>query len=363
MQINTNTVYQDQEPRLNNDENPLRVTVYTLDQHNPYKLSIYDECLFANKLFEQIITDYGSRLDVSKTTVAFTYPLAKERNWIEKMGKVIFETYRFGGILCCTQSFSALHNLSNGTNYSTETALSVHVGNNFLEVCPMVNGYVNPSAFRTSQIAGNFVDEYWARLLMDDGHFFESKREMQIIRDMKEKHGYILPMGDKEYDESLRHNTKKLTWDLNDGVEIDFSQFVSFVAPESIFRPAIYDRSKSTRGLSEMVFESIDECGSGSTTKLLENIYISGGSTKFRGFKERLQYELETKYSLSPTPIIPKVNDYTVEVNGVNEDIDRSLSVWKGLYNYASDPRTLYSVCTNSEYEEAGVNIFKKFYY
>lgn len=64
--------------------------------------------------------------------------------------------------------------------------------------------------------------------------------------------------------------------------------YESFLAPEMYFHPEFFHKDY-IKPLDEVVNEAILSCPTEYRTKLYKNIVLSGGSTLFKGFDERLQ--------------------------------------------------------------------------
>jgi len=70
--------------------------------------------------------------------------------------------------------------------------------------------------------------------------------------------------------------------------------YESFLAPEMYFHPEFFHKDY-VKPLDEVVNEAILSCPTEYRTKLYKNIVLSGGSTLFMGFDERLQKMLQKR--------------------------------------------------------------------
>jgi len=356
------------------DHHPLLVPLYSLEQFEPNSKKYYNESTFADILFQRLFDkDFISECQSYESSVAFTYPLCKERDWSIAMAKVLFETYNVPNVLCCNQSKAAISSMMKPSFLRDQIVLSVYVGHSFVEVCPVINGYTPKEAIRTSPYAGKYVDEYWTRLLYDDGHVFETFKEKRVVRNMKEKLGFITPhfkqettrLSNEEIERAYKNDSEyEEFWTLNDSTEISINKSINFVAPETLFSPYIYDRTGRAMGVSSMIYESVSACGLDNAKAMLENIYVSGGSSKFPGFLERLQSTVQKKFQVKnrdfETDLKVVIKPYMEEnEKGETNEVDRSLVVWKGLYNYASSPLTQQlETITRESYEMEGERAF-----
>ncbi|KAK7348590.1 hypothetical protein VNO80_23151 [Phaseolus coccineus] len=112
-----------------------------------------------------------------------------------------------------------------------------------------------------------------------------------------------------------------------------------FLVPEMIFRPA--DLGMNQAGLAECIVRAVNACHPHLHPVLYESIILTGGSTLFPQFAERLEKELR--------PLVP--DDYNVEITTQEDPI---LGVWRGGSLLASSPDFEAMCVTKSEYEELG---------
>ncbi|KAA8535125.1 hypothetical protein F0562_030128 [Nyssa sinensis] len=112
-----------------------------------------------------------------------------------------------------------------------------------------------------------------------------------------------------------------------------------FLVPEMIFRPA--DLGMNQAGLAECIVRAVNSCHPYLHPVLYESIILTGGSTLFPRFAERLQRELR--------PLVP--DDYQVKITTQEDPI---LGVWRGGSLLASSPDFEAMCITKAEYEELG---------
>ncbi|XP_027334241.1 actin-related protein 6 [Abrus precatorius] len=112
-----------------------------------------------------------------------------------------------------------------------------------------------------------------------------------------------------------------------------------FLVPEMIFRPA--DLGMNQAGLAECIVRAVDSCHPHLHPVLYESIILTGGSTLFPQFAERLEKELR--------PLVP--DDFHVKITTQEDPI---LGVWRGGSLLASSPDFEAMCVTKSEYEELG---------
>ncbi|CAK9167634.1 unnamed protein product [Ilex paraguariensis] len=112
-----------------------------------------------------------------------------------------------------------------------------------------------------------------------------------------------------------------------------------FLVPEMIFRPA--DLGMNQAGLAECIVKAVNSCHPHLHPVLYESIILTGGSTLFPRFAERLERDLR--------PLVPDI--YQVKITTQEDPI---LGVWRGGSLLASSPDFEAMCVTKTEYEELG---------
>ena len=112
-----------------------------------------------------------------------------------------------------------------------------------------------------------------------------------------------------------------------------------FLVPEMIFRPA--DLGMNQAGLPECIVRAVNACHPHLRPVLYESIILTGGSTLFPHFAERLEKELR--------PLVP--DDYRVKITTQEDPV---LGVWRGGSLLATSPDFEAMCVTKAEYEELG---------
>lgn len=88
-----------------------------------------------------------------------------------------------------------------------------------------------------------------------------------------------------------------------------------FKCPEALFQPI--KLGKELQGIHELTFQSVMKCDVDIKKDLYKNIVLAGGSTMFKGMKERLKKEV---IALAPSTMTSEVYDPP----------ERKYSVWMG---------------------------------
>ena len=131
------------------------------------------------------------------------------------------------------------------------------------------------------------------------------------------------------------------SYKLPDGQVINIGN-ERFRGPEAMFRPSVLGLEHG--GIHILAFNSIMKCDVDMRRELYENIVLSGGSSMFPGFADRVQKEME---ALAPSSM-------KVRVIGPPE---RKHSTWIGGSILASLSSFQHMWISKQEYEESGPSI------
>ena len=183
-------------------------------------------------------------------------------------------------------------------------------------------------------MGGRDITEYLMRELNGRGYSFATTAEREIVRDIKEKLGYVAL--DFEQEKAVEEN-----YILPDGLEISIGK-ERFTCPEPLFQPSMLGSNKP--GVHEAIINSINIFDSENHQDLYGNIVLSGGTTMFPGFAERLHKELAC---LAP-------NEMNIKISASPE---RKYFSWIGGSIVASTSDFQEKCITRQEYNESGSSI------
>ena len=131
------------------------------------------------------------------------------------------------------------------------------------------------------------------KLLRKSGYIFHTSAEFEIVKSVKEKCCIIQPKPQTNISESQQYDSKaNVVYLLPDGSELKLGDEQS-AAGEILFSPEI--AGFEFNGVHEILMKSIMKCDIDLRKDLFGNIYLSGGSTLFPGFPQRIFEEISHK--------------------------------------------------------------------
>ncbi|KAJ5068629.1 actin-10-related [Anaeramoeba ignava] len=259
-------------------------------------------------------------------------PLNPKQNR-EKITQIMFETYNVPAFYIANSAALSL--------YITErtTGIVIEIGDGVTSVASIYEGYVLPHTMKRVGFAGRDLTEYLMKLLKEKGYSFQTNTEREVVRDIKEKLGYIA----LDFDEEMKKESNLIEkeYKLPNGEVIKIGN-ERFKCSEPLFGISLLDFLYE--GVHEMIYNSIMKCDKDIRNDLYGNIVLSGGSTMFPGIVERIKKEIT---SLAPP---------NTEIKIIAPP-ERIYSAWIGgsLLPYENYSGNMW--ISKEEYKESGVSI------
>uniref|UniRef100_A0A5F4W470 Actin related protein 1B n=2 Tax=Euarchontoglires TaxID=314146 RepID=A0A5F4W470_CALJA len=218
-------------------------------------------------------------------------PLNPSKNR-EKAAEVFFETFNVPALFISMQAVLSLY----ATGRTTGVVLDS--GDGVTHAVPIYEGFAMPHSIMRVDIAGRDVSRFLRLLLRKEGVDFHTSAEFEVVRTIKERACYLSINPQK--DEALE--TEKVQYTLPDGSTLDVGP-ARFRAPELLFQPDLV--GDESEGLHEVLAFAIHKSDMDLRRTLFANIVLSGGSTLFKGFGDRLLSEVK---KLAPKDVKIKIS-------------------------------------------------------
>lgn len=255
-------------------------------------------------------------------------PLNPKRNR-EKAAEIFFETFNVPALFISMQAVLSLY----ATGRTTGVVLDS--GDGVTHAVPIYEGFAMPHSIMRVDIAGRDVSRYLRLLLRKEGFNFHTTAEFEIVKTIKERACYLASNPQKE--ETVE--TEKGKYVLPDGSVLEIGP-ARFRAPEILFRPDLI--GEEFEGLHDVLVYSIHKSDMDLRKVLYQNIVLSGGSTLFKGFGDRLLSEVKK--------IAPK--DIKIRISAPQE---RLYSTWIGGSILASLDTFKKMWVSKREYDEENI--------
>jgi len=286
----------------------------------------------------------------------------------EYTAEIMFETFNVPGLYIAVQAVLALcaSLLTKGGQKSAGNKITgtvIDSGDGVTHVIPVVEGYVIGSCIKHIPLAGRDVTNFILQQLRERGENLPPDDALNIAKTIKEKYCYVCPDLVKEFKKFDTEPADKFRVhkEVNGKTQKEFSVDVGyerFLGPELFFSPEIFS-SDWTETLPDVVDRTIQSCPIDTRRSLYNYITLSGGSTMFKHFTNRLQRDIRGKTDARFDKTKAEIKDIDlkpVEVNVITHPFQR-FAVWFGGSMLASLPEFLTFFHTKAEYQEQGPRI------
>ena len=333
----------------------------------PIRHGIIDNWDNMEKYWQRCIYQYMC-CDPEEHYMLLTEPPLNTPENREYTAEIMFETFNVPGLYIAVQAVLALcaSLLTKGGNEAggnKVTGTVIDSGDGVTHIIPVVEGYVIGSCIKHIPLAGRDVTNFMLQQLRDRGEPLPSDEALNVAKRIKERFCYVCPDLVKEYkkyDANPEDKFKKYEGKLsrtNQEYTIDVG-YERFLGPEIFFSPEIFS-SDFTTPLPEVVDRTIQACPIDTRRPLYNYITLSGGSTMFKHFTDRLKRDIKKKVEGRFNATKEKYKDIElkpVSVNVVTHAYQR-FAVWFGGSMLASQAEFLGFFHTKAEYEEIGPRI------
>ncbi|KAL1241487.1 Alpha-centractin [Trichinella nelsoni] len=249
----------------------------------------------------------------------------------ERTAEYFFETFNVPALYISMQAVLSL--------YSTgrTTGVVLDCGDGVTHAVPIFEGFALPHSIVRTNIAGRDVTRLLRLLLRKEGVEFYRSSEFEIVRTIKERICQVST--DSQRDDT--GSSDKVQYMLPDGSTVVLGP-CRFRAPEVLFRPDFI--GEECEGAHECLAYCIQKSDIELRRQLYQNIILSGGSTLFPGFGDRLLNEVKR--------LAPK--DIKIRITAPQE---RLFSTWIGGSILASLDTFRKMWISKKEYEDEGARV------
>lgn len=157
--------------------------------------------------------------------------------------------------------------------------LVVDIGNR-LQIIPVNAGVIEQHAAVQLKRGVTNINKYLSDLLEEKGYYFQTAKEREEVRAIKEKCCYVAPNYEKEL--ARPESDIVMPYKRESGEIINIGR-ERFKCPELLFNPAKLGILDASFALPQLITETIMKCDIDTRVNLLSNIMLVGGGTLIPG--------------------------------------------------------------------------------
>uniref|UniRef100_A0A8C3RAD8 Actin like 10 n=1 Tax=Cyanoderma ruficeps TaxID=181631 RepID=A0A8C3RAD8_9PASS len=251
----------------------------------------------------------------------------------EKAAEVLFESFRVPALHVANSGFLSL------CAHGRISGLAVEAGAAVSHVTAVCEGQTLRRGTRSLGVAGDHLSRHLQQLLRERPAEPAVLRALtkKVLTQLKEQYCYVSLDYEGDLREKGSHHPARFQTPDGHWITLDKERFC---CPEPLFRPELLQHS--CPGLHQLAGQSLHTLPQHLRRNMLGNIVLSGGSSMFPGFPERMCLELNSLFQGAGVHIEVLANP------------KRSTATWAGGSIAASLTSFRHSWMTQDEYQEHG---------
>eukprot|EP01124_Arcella_intermedia_P010116 TRINITY_DN16665_c0_g1_i1.p1 TRINITY_DN16665_c0_g1~~TRINITY_DN16665_c0_g1_i1.p1 ORF type:complete len:308 (-),score=55.85 TRINITY_DN16665_c0_g1_i1:252-1175(-) len=195
------------------------------------------------------------------------------------------------------------------------SGLVLQLGEGCCTTLAVLDGYLFAPCTQTTDLAGRDLTGFLGSLLGERGYALTTRAELEIAREIKEKHCYVALDPEAEKDKAASSDALMESYTLPDGHRLLLGS-ERYRCPEALFQPALM--GQEGLGVHELVHGAMMRADVDERRDLCGNVLLSGGCTMFPGMAERMQREMRrlVPASMRVKVVAPPERRYSVWIGG-----------------------------------------------
>lgn len=275
------------------------------------------------------------KVDSTQRPVVISEPVHNTEGDRKNMVEVLFETFRVPALYIASAPALVLYNTC-----QTDGVI-LDIGDSFAQVASIYEWTPMPQTLMRTSVAGRAVTEFAQRSMKKTDYHFANESGFQLSKVMKESVGAVA----LDFDERMK-DTDTIQFKVSEDSDITLGG-ERFRYSELLFQPKL--DNVDCFGAAELIYESVMRSDIGLRKQLFANVMISGGTTLFTGFEERLEKELHRFAPNAEIKILPTAN--------------RTCGAWVGGSFLGCLELFGKMVVTREEYQESGMPAIQRIFF
>ncbi|KAJ6246508.1 actin-10-related [Anaeramoeba flamelloides] len=259
----------------------------------------------------------------------------------EKTCEIMFETFNTPALYMSNTSVLSL------ITAGRDTGLAIDCGYDCTLIVPIYGGHIirKERVFKKIDVGGRDLTDYLIKLLNKRGNnFTTSFADRQIVRDIKERLGYVALDFRKEMISAKKSTTIEKNYELQDQRVVTLGN-ERFRCLEPLFQPSLIGCKQE--GIAQGIVSSIQKGDVDLRKDFYQGIVLFGGPSLSDGFSDRLEKGIEHESNLA----------FKKRVNAAPDRKNKAFIGGSILGSLSSFPLMLIS---GEEYEEDGPSIVNR---